>query len=320
MTDATKLDVAATTSPASLTPPPATSHSMSLRKRRHRDISEDVSQPAAGTSSTISPLQSTSSLTTDPTTVSKTASGRFPSTLTPIDTTPSTPNISTGSLSHPPPPSPVPTEIVPDLEQIQMTPEDHIAALLAEGIKVRDFVHEPVQNSCKAPEVFDPLPSLIATDWHMRNPRRNHGMLSGKALFRLIKIGWLTLADVTKRVHVREFSALVQYSERPEEERYPFVVVPKEPMPTPSRRVRMRCSSGFPTHADDVPDRVFFGYDPTGHSDDEHPPPRVSPEAEREVATAQAEEPKAKRRKVKSKTKRQRRAKPLRRETSRPEV
>jgi hypothetical protein len=121
------------------------------------------------------------------------------------------------------------------------------------------------------------------------------------------------LADVTKRLHVREFSSLVQYSERPEEERYPFVVVPNEPM-------HMRCNSGFPTHADDVPDRVFFGYDPSGHSDDEHPPARISPEAEREVATAQAEEPKAKRRKVKSKTKRQRRAKPLRRENSRPEV
>jgi hypothetical protein len=318
MTDATQPDIATITSPACLTSSPATNHSMSLRKRRHRDISEDVSQPAASTSSTISPSQSASSLITDPSTVSTAASGQSPFTLTPIDTTP---NISTGpSLSHPPPPSPVPTEIIPYTEQIAMTAEDHIAALLAEGIKVRDFIHEPVPNSCKAPEVFDPLPPLIATDWHMRNPRRNHGMLSGKALFRLIKIGWLTLADVAKRVHVREFSALVQYSERPEEERYPFVIVPNSPLPTPSQRVRMRWNSGFPTHTDDVPDQVFFGYDPTGHSDEEHAPPRISPGAEGEVATGQAEEPKAKRRKVKSKAKRQRRGKPLRRETSRPEV
>jgi hypothetical protein len=51
-------------------------------------------------------------------------------------------------------------------------------------------------NSSKAPEVFDPVPCLIAADWHLRNPYMNYGFISPKNLFRLIKMGWLTLADV----------------------------------------------------------------------------------------------------------------------------
>jgi hypothetical protein len=188
---------------------------------------------------------------------------------------------------------------------------------------VRDFFYEPVPNSCKAPELFDPLPSLIAADWHMRNPSKNYSLLSGKAWFRLIKIGWLSLTEVAKRAHEYDFAALAQYSERPEEERYPFVVAPNEPMPTPSQRVRMRRNApGFRSHADDVPDREFFGYNPTGHSDEEHPLTPPEAEVEAEAGAVQVEEPKAKRRKVKGKAKAKapRRAKPLRRESSRPEV
>jgi len=125
------------------------------------------------------------------------------------------------------------------------------------------FAHEPQPNANKAPEVFDPLPSLIATDWHMpRNPEKNHGVLNGKALFRLIKHGWLSMGEVAKRVHAREYTALTQYSERPEEQRYPFVVAPAEPMPTTSQRVRMRRNAGFRSHADDLPDRDFLATTP----------------------------------------------------------
>jgi hypothetical protein len=53
---------------------------------------------------------------------------------------------------------------------------------------VRDFAYEPMSNSSKAPEVFDfdPVPCLIAADWHMHIPDKSHGLLSPKALFRLI--------------------------------------------------------------------------------------------------------------------------------------
>ncbi|KAH9974352.1 hypothetical protein BGW80DRAFT_177052 [Lactifluus volemus] len=308
MSDATESTVSENTSPTALTPSRATNLSTSLGKRRHIEIQEeDVSQRTASTFSSTLPSSFIPSLPIDPSTSFS---------LTPIDTThPISPGL---SASHPMPPSPTPTEIASDVEQKEITAEDCVAALLAEGIKVRDFIYEPVPNSCKAPEFFDPLPSLIAADWHMRNPQKNHGLLSAKALFRLIKIGWLSVTDVAKRVHAQEFSALAQYSERPEEERYPFVVTPNESMPTPSQRVRMRHNAGFQSHPDDLPDREFFGYDPTGHSDEEHP--LTPPEEEDEVGTAQAEEPKPKRRKVKAKAKPLRRAKPLQRENSCPEV
>jgi len=231
-------------------------------------------------------------------------------TIAPIDTTPE-PSLSHQTSSELN--SPAPTEIALDiLEYVEQTPEERIRALQAEGIKVRDFAHEPQPSASKAPEVFDPLPSLIATDWHMRNPEKNHGVLSGKALFRLIKLGWLSMGEVAKRVHVREYSALAQYSDRPDEERYPFVVAPSDPIPTPSQRVRMRRNAGFRSHPDDLPDREVFGYDPTGHSDEEKPP--VLPETE------EAGEPKVKRRKLRSRAKPLRRTKPLRKECSRPEV
>jgi hypothetical protein len=39
-------------------------------------------------------------------------------------------------------------------------------------------------------------------------------------------MGWLTVADVRLNLHPREYAALAQYNNRPDEQRYPFVVVP----------------------------------------------------------------------------------------------
>ena len=39
--------------------------------------------------------------------------------------------------------------------------------------------------------------------------------------------------------------------------------------PTPSQRVRLWRQAGLATYPNDLPDKVFFGYDPTGCSDDE---------------------------------------------------
>jgi hypothetical protein len=60
-------------------------------------------------------------------------------------------------------------EIASDVESDPMV---LMATLLAEGIKVRDFIYEPMINSCKAPKPFDPSPTgptLIATK-HMLTP------------------------------------------------------------------------------------------------------------------------------------------------------
>jgi hypothetical protein len=62
------------------------------------------------------------------------------------------------------------------------------------------------------------MPCLVAADWHMRNPYKNYGLISPKGLFRLIKMGWLTLADVRMNFHPRKYTALAQYNERPDEQ------------------------------------------------------------------------------------------------------
>jgi hypothetical protein len=245
----------------------------------------------------------------------------------------------------PEPASPAATEIACDISSIEQSPEEHAETLRAAGIKVRDFAYESTPKSSKAPEVFDPVPCLIAADWHMRNPNKNHGLLSPKALFRLIKMGWLTLTDVRRYFDPFEYVALAHYNDKPDEQRYPFVVGShNESIPTPSQRVRLRRQAGLATYPDDYPDKVFFGYDPTGYSDgegegDAGPPPRAPapPPVPAETISASTpavvetkaeavvveEEPKPKRRKAKGTTKtRSNRAKskPLRRERSRPEA
>jgi hypothetical protein len=116
-----------------------------------------------------------------------------------------------------------------------------------------------VPNACEALEVFDPVPSLIAADWHMRNPHKNYGLLTPKRLFRLIKTGWLTLAEVGRHFSSIEFAMLKAcYNDLPDERRYPFVVPAHEHMPTPSQRVQMRRKAGLTIHWDDHPDSLFF--------------------------------------------------------------
>ncbi|KAI0268043.1 hypothetical protein BGY98DRAFT_1020782 [Russula aff. rugulosa BPL654] len=204
---------------------------------------------------------------------------------------------SSTTTSTPVPASPAPTEIAYDISHdIEQSPEERIETLRAAGIKVRDFAYEPMPNSNKAPEVFDP----------------NYGLLSPKALFRLIKMGWLTLADVRRYFNPYTYNKTI---------------------PTPSQRVRLRRQAGLATYPDDFPDTEFFGYNPTGHSDDEGegdeggpPPPTILPSApgvaEAEAEAVVVEEPEPKRRKVKGTTKTRSRTKQksLRRECSRPEV
>ena len=111
---------------------------------------------------------------------------------------------------------------------VELTAEDRRACLRAAGIEVWDFAYESaVPNTCKAPEVFDPVLSLIAADWqHMRNPHKNYDPLTPKALFRLIKTvktGWPTLTKVGRHFSPVEFAMLKGYNNLPDERRYPFV-------------------------------------------------------------------------------------------------
>jgi len=82
--------------------------------------------------------------------------------------------------------------------------------LRAAGIKVHNFVHELLPAS----ELLDPVPCLIAADWHMRNPDKNNGLLSLKSLSCLIKIGWHTLEDVRRYFDPYDHVALAHYNNR----------------------------------------------------------------------------------------------------------
>jgi hypothetical protein len=76
--------------------------------------------------------------------------------------------------------------------------------------QLRDFTYEPMSNSSRAPEVFDPVPCLILADWYMHNPDENHGLLTPNALFCLIKMGRLTLTDVRRSTHTIMSRSLIK--------------------------------------------------------------------------------------------------------------
>ncbi len=355
MSDTATSVVDAPVFPVPLSPSRSVNGSSLGKRRGHQEqLPERASKRiAAKNSSTTNPDSSPEDISTPIISPTRTSiPGTLPSTrpnlsLNPINNTlTNTPEPSSSSSHCPEPPSPAATEIAYDVSYIEQQPEERIETLRAAGIKVRDFAYEPMPNTSKAPEVFDPVPCLIAADWYMRNPRKNLGMLRPKSLFRLIKMGWLSLEDVKRHFEVYEYVALAHYNDKPDEKRYPFVVIPQnQSMPTPSQRVRLRRQAGLATHPDDLPDRVFFGYDPTGYSDDEgegegRPPPppplhpstptppmpaetaSVSEVVEPEAEAVVVEEPKPKRRKAKgtAKTRSRVKPKPLRRECSRPEV
>jgi hypothetical protein len=133
------------------------------------------------------------------------------------------------------PTSPTRTEIAYDTIS-------HVEQSSEERIETGNVAYEPIiPNSSKATEDLGPMPSLIAADRYMRNPDKNHGPLLGhKALFCLVKMGWLTLTDVSRYFNQYDYVALAHYNDKLDEQQYPFVVVSKnESIPTPSQRVRL---------------------------------------------------------------------------------
>jgi hypothetical protein len=144
------------------------------------------------------------------------------------------PEPSTSSSHYPEPASPAPTEIAYDTSHIEQSIEEQMDSLLAASNKVRDFAFEPTPKALKSPEIFDPMPNLIALDWHLRNPHENYGLLSGKSLFRLIKMD--IRGGRTRATAPRSRTTTTSPTNR-----YPFIVVPlNQETPTPSQRVRLR--------------------------------------------------------------------------------
>ena len=268
MSDATT-STANTPALSPLAPSRSVNGSSLLGKRRARHEQSSV-KPAVGTSSTT-PSRSTGDISSplvSPTTHTSTPdalpSKRPKPTLSlnhPIDNTVPEPSTSTSTSTHcPEPASPAATEIAYDISHVEPLPEDHMEALRAAGIKVRDFAYEPTPNSSKAPEVFDPVPSLIAADWHMRNPEKNYGLLSPKGLFRLIKMGWLSVADVRLNLHPREYAALAHTTTARTSSDTCSSSCPRA---SPSRLRRSACGyarqAGLCSHPEDAPDIEFFG-------------------------------------------------------------
>ena len=78
------------------------------------------------------------------------------------------------------------------------------------------------------------------------------------------------LGRQTEPAPPHEYSTLAKYNDHPDEQRYQFVVMPPgQSIHTTLLRVRLRRQAGLSSHLDDVPYSEFFGYDPTGFSDDE---------------------------------------------------
>jgi hypothetical protein len=123
---------------------------------------------------------------------------KHPSSPWPITAHPSTP---TTPME---PPSPVPTEIATDLPIVELTPKEHMLGLHAAGIKVRDFAYKALPNSCKAPKVSDPVPSLIAAEWQGHSPS---AALAFQGVIPHLSSDHTTLLDAIRWVHVCNDSA-----------------------------------------------------------------------------------------------------------------
>ena len=119
------------------------------------------------------------------------------------------------------------------------------------------------------------------SDWHMRNPEKNPQLNKPRDLWHLLKIGWIKLTEVTafwKSTHYRAAMECEQRSGDSPSGRW--VDAPASELPTPEERVRRRMA-WLPQREDDLPETMFFGYDPAP-----------------ELQTNEVQQPKAKRRRT----------------------
>ncbi|KAJ3486076.1 hypothetical protein NLI96_g4480 [Meripilus lineatus] len=149
------------------------------------------------------------------------------------------------------PPSPAPTEII-DVE-----PEDFIKTSIRHGVKSRDFgrelIHPPV------PEVWvRPVQALAQHDMYIRRPQSGpYYSLSGKSLWRLLYLGWVTREEAKRHWQESDWKNLNEYEGRPSGP-YPFVISPGRPKPTASYRAVMRIQLYGESEPEDVPEEMIY--------------------------------------------------------------
>ncbi|KAG6331023.1 hypothetical protein ID866_8068 [Astraeus odoratus] len=112
-------------------------------------------------------------------------------------------------------PSPAPTEIIPT----DLTPEEIIEDIKRMGIKVRDFAYEPIPEEKHAPEIFDPVMSWNQYEDAIANPDPKRNAFSGRALRRLLDLGWISEAADRSRWMKKDREALEEFDSRPQ---YPW--------------------------------------------------------------------------------------------------
>ncbi len=103
------------------------------------------------------------------------------------------------------------------------------------------------------------MPCLIAADWYMRNPDKNPTVYTVPRLS-FVFSRWAgspsQTSDVTSPRTISSRSLIITTNQTSR-------------IPAPSQRVRLCRQAGLSTYPDDYPNKEFFGYEPTGYSEDE---------------------------------------------------
>lgn len=157
-------------------------------------------------------------------------------------------------------PSPVPTEVVSEEELPKKDPEAIHRELIEQKIKIRDFAWEP-NPAVIVP--FNPVRALVDHDWHLRNVKQHKLKVSHQGLWRLLRMGWITLSEVEPFWSTDLRQNVLQFDSQ-EDGPIPVEWVnssSSDTIPTPQERVWLR-KRRYPTTLGDLPDSQFFGSEP----------------------------------------------------------
>lgn len=157
-------------------------------------------------------------------------------------------------------PSPVPTEVVSEEELPKKDPEAIHRELIEQKIKIRDFAWEP-NPAVIVP--FNPVRALVDHDWHLRNVNQHKLKVSHQGLWRLLRMGWITLSEVEPFWSTDLRQNVLQFDSQ-EDGPIPVEWVnssSSDTIPTPQERVWLR-KRRYPTTLGDLPDSQFFGSEP----------------------------------------------------------
>ncbi|THH14285.1 hypothetical protein EW146_g6025 [Bondarzewia mesenterica] len=174
-----------------------------------------------------------------------------------IDTTPQTPQSPQSMVPNEPGLSSADTEILSPWRLGEVSPSDKLYRDLLpskEGVEVRDYAFDPVNN-------------LIRYDWHLRNTQKHNLNISGEAVWRLVRMGWIEFSEVEQFCQPHIVNKVRELAFKAENVRTPETSAIPTAKPSLEDRVRWRWNLHSPEQ-DDLPDRQFFG-------DDFIPPPYV---------------------------------------------